>query len=322
MLPGLVSILFALTATPASAPYAAEAARGLSETISELPDTTGWVSPPRRPLPFSYDLYTFRGTDRRTAVVASFAVPIGELERAKEDSDFHYRFDVTLVLADTALRTVYRTDDSVYVRVPRPLAGAHLLHTHIELEAPPSTTTIQRVIMTDASTPGIGQLYSTPFPVPDYNGTDLMLSDIALGVPDSRGGLRRGDVAVALLPTGEFSEGSFDLYYEVYNLPVGNRYLTEIAIEEVEEDGTPKRDAGSPVGTRFTGESATRPDGSLGELRRVDTDLERGRYRLTVTVTDQDSGHAAQRSRFFDVRGRGRGATLVPALPRRGGTTE
>ena len=322
MLPGLVPILFALTATPTSGPHALGAAGGLTETFSAVPDTTALVTPPRRPLPFSYDLYTFRGTDHRTAVVASFAVPIGELERAKEDSDFHYRFDVTLVLADTALRTVYRTDDSVYVRVPRPLAGAHLLHTHIELEAPPSPTTIQRVIMTDASTPGIGQLYSTPFPVPDYNGTDLMLSDIALGVTDSRGGLRRGDATVALLPTGEFAEGSFDLYYEVYNLPVGNRYLTEISIEEVEEDGTPKRDASSPVGTRFTGESATRPDGSLGELRRVDTDLERGRYRLTVTVTDQDSGHTAQRSRFFDVRGRGRGATLVPALPRRGGATE
>ena len=278
----------------------------------------GPIDPPR-PLPFSYDLYTFRGTANRTAVVASFAVPIGELERAKEDSDFHYRFDVTLVLADTALRSVYRTDDSVYVRVPRPLAGAHLLHTHIELEAPPSLTTIQRVIMTDASTPGIGQLYSTPFPVPDYSGDELMLSDIALGVPDSRGGLRRGDVTVALLPTSQFSAGSFDLYYEVYNLPTGDRYTTEISIEAVEEDDTPKAGAGSPVGTRFTGESATSPDGSLSEMRRVDTALERGRYRLTVTVTDDDSGKSAKRSRFFDVRGRGRGATLVPALPRRGG---
>ena len=33
----------------------------------------------------------------------------------------------------------------------------------------------------DATTPGVGQLYSSPFPIPDYSGDHLMLSDIALG---------------------------------------------------------------------------------------------------------------------------------------------
>lgn len=273
---------------------------------------------PRRPLPFSYDLYTFRGTDSRTSVIASFAVPVGELEKDNEDGGVRYRFDVTLVLADTARRTVYRADDSVYVSVPRSLAGEHLLHTHVQVEAPPSVTTLQRVIMTDASTPGIGQLYSTPFPVPDYSGDELMISDIALGVPDARAGLQRGEATIALLPTSQFEEGSFDLYYEVYNLPAGKQYLTEFSVEAVDDEGAPRSDRGSPVHTRFTGESATRADGTLGELRRVDTALERGRYRLTITVTDQSTGRRAERSRYFDVRGRGRGATLVPALPRRG----
>jgi hypothetical protein len=232
-----------------------------------------------------------------------------------------YRFDVSLVLADTALRSVYRADDSVYVRVPRPLAGEHLLHTHVAVEAPPSVTTLQRVIMTDASTPGIGQLYTTPFDVPDYSGSDLMISDIALGMPDSRVGLRRGDATLALLPTSQFEEGSFDLYYEVYNLPAGTRYVTEVTIEAVDEDGVLMEDARSPVRTRFNGEAASRSDGTMGELRRLDTNLERGRYRLTITVTDQASGRTALQRRFFDVRGRGRGATLVPALPRRGGAT-
>jgi hypothetical protein len=274
-----------------------------------------------RPLPFFYDLYTFRGTQGRTAVVASFAVPAGELERDSEGDHVRYRFDVSLVLADTALRSVYRADDSVYVRVPRPLAGEHLLHTHVAVEAPPSVTTLQRVIMTDASTPGIGQLYTTPFEVPDYSGSNLMISDIALGMPDSRVGLRRGDATLALLPTSQFEEGSFDLYYEVYNLPAGTRYVTEVTIEAVDEDGVLMEDARSPVRTRFNGEAASRSDGTLGELRRLDTNLERGRYRLTIAVTDQASGRTALQRRFFDVRGRGRGATLVPALPRRGGAT-
>ena len=48
---------------------------------------------------------------------------------------------VTLVLADTAVRSVFRTDDSVFVRLPRPLPGEHLLFTHIEVQAPPSGST-------------------------------------------------------------------------------------------------------------------------------------------------------------------------------------
>lgn len=98
-----------------------------------------------RPLPFFYDLYTFRGDARTTTIVAAFAVPVRRLERESRDREVRYRFDVTLVLADTALRSVSRTDDSVFVVAPRALSGDHLLHTHIEVRAPPSHTTLQQV---------------------------------------------------------------------------------------------------------------------------------------------------------------------------------
>ena len=134
-----------------------------------------------RALPFFYDLYTFRGHGRGTDVVAAFAVPAGRLQTEREGGSVRYRFDVTLVLADTARRSVSRTDDSVLVDLPRRLDDDHLLFTHIEVQAPPSRATLQRVIVTDATRPGIGQLYDSSFPIPDYSGSDLMLSDIALG---------------------------------------------------------------------------------------------------------------------------------------------
>jgi len=277
-----------------------------------------WGGPadgPVRPLPFYYDLYTFRGDAGATTVVAAFAVPAGTLERDWEDGQARYRFDVTLVLADTALKAVRRTDDSVVVAVPRSLSRDHILYTHIEVQAPPSATTLQRVIMTDASAPGIGQLYGSAFPIPDYTGTELMLSDVALGDPGVGEGWRRGDVTLALLPTSQFPEGSFDVYYEVYNLPAGHRYVTEIAVEPVDETGVP-RGGGGMVRARFDGTASAAPDGALGELRRVNTSLARGSYRLTVTVTDQETGAAAARSRPFQVRGGSRRATMVPALPR------
>jgi hypothetical protein len=317
---GIVSLLCVLAATSAgSAPRAdrvtPDAGGARREALSPAPASPAHAL--RRPLPFFYDLYTFRGVDRHTAVIAAFAVPAGGLEREHEDAEVRYRFDVTLVLADTALRSVTRRDDTVSVSVPHALDDRHLLYTQIQVQAAPSASTLQRVIMNDETRPGIGQLYTSPFPIPDYGGSDLMLSDIALGRTDAQAGWRRGDVQLALLPTSQFPEGSFDLYYEIYNLPFGHRYGTEIAISPVDDSGNPPPGEDRTVRTRFSAEAATRPDGSLAELRRVEADLDEGRYRLTVTVTDQDSGLSTSRSRSFEVRPWARGATMVPALPRR-----
>jgi hypothetical protein len=235
-----------------------------------------------RPLPFFYDLYTFRGDAGATDVVASFAVPVGRLQKENWDDQVRYRFDVTLVLSDTVLQAVYRADDSVYVSLPYALEGDHLLHTQVEVQAPPSVTTVHRVVMTDATTPGVGTL--------------------------------------ALFPTSQFPEGAFDVFYEVYNLPSGNRYVTEVSIEPLGNRSGRAREDRSTVHTRFSGESAPGPDGALAELRRVEASLPEGRYRLTVTVTDRDSGQTASRSRLFQIQG-WRGATMVPALPRRVGAS-
>ena len=269
------------------------------------------------PLPFSYDLYTFRGEGGTTKVVASFAVPVRELRRESEDGEIRYRFDVSFVLTDTVVQTVTRSDDSVYVSAPRSLDGDRLLHTWVELDAAPSVDTQQRVIMTDAGRPGVGQMFQSPFPVPDYSGTSLILSDLALGLPDATFGWNRGTASLALLPTSQFPESAFDVYYEVYNLPAGHAYATEISIESLDgpdDDGTPL----APVARAlFSGRSGAGPDGSLGELRRIESALPRGAYRLTVTVRDEESGAEATRSRDFQVRGWRSGTTLVPALPRR-----
>lgn len=278
------------------------------------------ATPAAPPLPFFYDLYTFRGDEGATTVVASFAVPAGRLDRESEDGEVRYRFDVSFVLADTVGHFVSRTDDSVYVSLPDALSGDHLFHTHVEVQAPPSTDTWQRVIMTDATSAGTGQIYYSSFPIPDYGGDELMLSDIALGMPGARSGWRRGDVTLALLPTSQFPESAFDVYYEIYNLPAGDSYDTEFAFEPVDEAGAPlDEDEGRAVRARFSGESSAGEDASVQELRRVQSALEKGHYRLTVTVTNRATGEAANRSRFFEVRGWGRGATLVQALPRRGG---
>lgn len=269
------------------------------------------------PLGFFYDLYTFRGDAGRTRVVAAFAVPAGRLEERWVRNQVRYRFDVSLVIADTARQNIVRTDDSVFVAATGPLAGEHLLFTQVELRAPPSVTTVQRVTMTDASTPGKGQLYDAHFPIPDYGGSDLMLSDIALGDPDVEGGWKRGDVSLAIFPTSQFPESAFDVYYEIYNLPRGHRYTTEIAVQPVDGAGRPMAGDDAAIRLRFSAVASLWSDGWLQELRRVQAALDRGRYGLTVTITNEETGESASRSRIFQVRGWRPGATMVAARPRR-----
>ena len=276
------------------------------------PAAVSIAAQPTYPLPFYYDLYTFRGAGGRTSVVAAFAVPAGELQREGVESGTRYRFDVTLVLADTALRTVVRRDDSVFVVLPEPLNEEHLLYTQLEVNAPPSRTTVHRVITTDATRPGFGQMFDSTYVIRDYSGTHLMLSDIALGQPDSRGGWKRDDVTLAILPTSQFPSSAFDVFYEIYNLPDGVSYTTQIVVQSVDERGA------RPVTLSFS-DIARAKAGVVQELRRVDTSLSRGRHRITVMVTNERTGESATAAREFEVQRTGRGATMVPAMPRRGG---
>jgi len=277
---------------------------GFTPFSSSFPFFSPFSASPSGNLPFFYDLYSFRGEETgKTTVVAAYAVEAGRLRRESDDGCVQYRFVVSLVLADTAVRSVARTDDSVTVRMERSPRSEHLLRTHMEVQAAPSSSTLQRVIISDVTRPGHGQLYNAAFPIPDYSGSHLMLSDIALSETDVEEGWTRGEVKLALLPTGRLPEGSFNLYYEIYNLPAGNSYRTEVTIERLEED----REGALPgrvldeVRTNFVGESTSGPDATLPELRRLDSRMSKGRYRLTVTIHDEVTGQKAERARLFQI---------------------
>jgi hypothetical protein len=277
------------------------------------PPSSGLDGGPVHPLPFSYDIYTFRGEGGRTAVVAAFAVEVGNLETKSVGASERYKFSVNLVLADTVLRSVTNRHDTVSGELPRRVRDEHLLVTYIEVQAPPSDDIEQRVTVIDAIEAGIGQMYINSTRVPDYSGPELMLSDLALGLPDIPTGWTRGEATLALLPPSQFPSSAFDVYYEIYNLPVGNPYTTVVTVERVEDISSETSEGREPIHLHFTGESAATADGTLPELRRVVTSLARGSYRITVTIEDLKTGKTASRSRTFQIRASWRGATMVPA---------
>jgi hypothetical protein len=259
-----------------------------------------------RELPFLYDLYTFRGAaPGKTAVVAAFAVPADALEATSHQGRVRYRFDVSLILADTARGSVSRTDDTASIFMPKPLDNDDLLRAHLEVQVPPSASTLQRVIVTDPSEPGIGMYYGGPFPIPDYSGKHLMLSDIALGEVETDQGWKRGAYTLALLPTNQVKGGNFALYYEIYNLPAGAHYTTEVVIERLDKGtGAKIRElfgGDTSVRVRFEGESTASADATLPEMRRIGVPLGKGRYRLTVNVKSLATGQTAKGSRTFVI---------------------
>ncbi len=281
----------------ASANYRQHAYKLLA-TDSDAPNFT-------KDLPFYFDLYTFRGEEGRTKVVAAVAVPVEKLQKRDVALSSAYRVDLSLILVDTASRRVIRQDDSVALNATRAFKNDDLFRMHVEVAVPPSRTTLQRVIVSDPSEPGIGQLYGGPFPIPDYSTDKLMMSDIVLAEPRVEGRWRRGDVALALVPTGRFKGASFRVFYEIYNIPDNSAYSTEIEIEPLQKTAGQKLKSllggkNDKISLKFDGAALDVKNNTLQELRQVDAQLPVGRYRMKVTVR-LENGETVKGERVFIV---------------------
>ena len=280
----------------ASADYRQDAFEYL-KTDSHLPKFV-------KDLPFYFDLYTFRGPAGRTNVVAAVAVPVERLQKTAAAEDPKYRVDLSLILVDTAARSVIRQDDSIAIAATRAFKNDDLFRMHVEVAVPPSQTTLQRVIVSDPSEPGIGQLYGGPFPIPDYSVTRLMMSDIVLAEPRVEGKWKRGDVALALVPTGRFKGASFRVFYEVYNIAQNSPYTTEIEIEPIQKSAGQKLKqlfgGKNKIALKFDDVALNVKDGVLQELRQVDAQLSPGKYRMRILVRDAN-GEVVRGERVFAV---------------------
>ncbi|HEX9107296.1 MAG TPA: hypothetical protein VF832_08705, partial [Longimicrobiales bacterium] len=177
------------------------------------------------------------------------------------------------------------------------LAPDALLRFPLQLAVPPSPAAVYRVRVDEPGSRA-GAVLGGPHAVPDFKGARLALSDVLLADPTATGSWHRGDVTLALTPTAVFPGGTLTMYYEVYHLPAGTSYETELEV-------APVRHAlfgggGRTVRVRYT-EQATE-SGTIPELRRIQTQLAPGRYRMKVRVRALAGGQLAETSREFTVR--------------------
>jgi hypothetical protein len=147
---------------------------------------------------------------------------------------------------------------------------------------------------------GAGMTYGGTVALPDYSGDALMLSDIVLVAPDSAGSFQRGPHSMSLVPTQVFPGGRFNVFYEVYNLPPGAAYRTELRIERVRRGVLPGLFGRSdPLALSFDDLAPEEGADPHYQLRTVTAPLAPGEYVLRVRL--RSGGGEAERTRRFTV---------------------
>jgi tetratricopeptide (TPR) repeat protein len=260
-----------------------------------------------RDLPFYYDVYAFRGKNGRTDLTAAIAIP-GEIMQPIEVNGVQiYSVRLSLIVIDSLRGRVERADTLFKFRSRRPLARGENLRTQVDLTVDAAKGAAHRLV---ASNPGgestQGAMYGGAKPIPDFRGAKLMVSDIVLAEPETGGAWKRGDLHLRLVPPRQFAQHRpLSLFYEVYNLPAGTRYRTEIGIVSSSAGALSKLKGifGGTSGVHFSfeGTAAADSDGAVQELRRLAPDLAPGKYKLSVKVTNLTNNETIANEREFVV---------------------
>lgn len=260
-----------------------------------------------QPLPFHYDLFTFRSPSGRTELTAAFAVPADRVSPQGANAPAALPMRLSVILIDTLSGAVTRAD-TVQPVSPRARADGYA-RAHVTFVVTPSEHTTHRVLVQDVSGK-TGQLFGGPARLRDYNSSAIMVSDIVLAEPDSVGDWKRGDLQLALtLPRRFRPAQTFKLFYEVYNLRTEQRYRTRITVQPAEGGGAFGRLRSTlgmgrgGIDLRFDDVAAPSRDGVIQEVRDLGSELRPGRYRLRVVVTDEASRATASTETIFEVIG-------------------
>jgi GWxTD domain-containing protein len=250
-----------------------------------------------RDLPFVFDVYTFRATGSLTDITTALALPANHT--VSDTTAVRYPLDLSVILADTVAGRVARTDTTVSDAAA---SGATSV-LHATVAVPAGNSQALRVLLRENPDALHGRIAGRTLDVPDYSGTHLMMSDVVLASLDVGGTFRRGDVSLRLVPAGEFPQGAFQVFYEIYNLAPESRYQTEVIVERRRGGigGALRRLLGSGPIVRLRFEDVAIDEGVVRELRRVETSLGHGQYRLRVRIMDRTTGQTAERIRDFFV---------------------
>jgi hypothetical protein len=283
----------------ADADYRATARRALAEDVHF----------PRfdRPVPFHFDIFSFRTPFGRTDLTTAFAVPADAVAASPTDNGYVYPIELSVILYDTLQGTVTRRDTVQRIQTDRLLGAGEFLRPHIVQPVIASEHTVYRVVVRSPIVNG-GTVYSGGTRIRELGGPGLLISDLVLAEPDSAGDWIRGSLRLALTLPRTFQPGRpFQLFYEVYNLAADTPYRTQLRVDPIDRRGIFDRvkslfGGGPPrIDLRFEDTAEPDGDGVIQEIRDMGSDLPPGRYRMRLTVTSLTTGEIAETETTFDV---------------------
>jgi hypothetical protein len=133
-----------------------------------------------------------------------------------------------------------------------------------------------------------------------------MISDVVLAEQRDSGSVQRGAARLALSPTQVFTDGEFRVYYEIYNLPPGTDYSTELVLEPARSGigdrlrGLFSRD--DDVELRFADTVPPDAGSTLAQMRDVTAPFRPCAWLLRVTITSPVG--RVTRERHFTIESR------------------
>jgi hypothetical protein len=200
-------------------------------------------------------------------------------------SEFVYSLDLSFIAIDSSGALVRRDTTQRFGAQRRLLVGEFL---RMQVTLPDVTPGVNdlRIILRNTNAPQIGQGKSVVRILPDLGTSHLSISDIVLA-EQSAGSYRRGAISLALRPTHQFAQAQeFTLFYELHGLQPVTQYRT--SVELVREPGELAKLAGRRGDTRFAADfrdTSPQTAGTIQQLRRIQSNLAAGVYRVRVTVT-------------------------------------
>ena len=216
------------------------------------------AAPPhfRQPLVAFADFATFRGkgcTDLVYSVLA--AVP---------------SYHLNVAVADTFTWDVQKVDTTVSAR--EFVGGSNLRATGVFCTAPDPNAYVNVTVSADTT----GATTGGELNVKNYSGTDLMMSDMLFAEPQP-GSFVRGNAHLSIVPPRQFRDGQpIRVFYELYNLPRGHHYKTEITVGK----------------NTVTFDDVANTDDVVQELRSVVPQVKPGDVDFKVKVTDLQTGQS------------------------------
>ena len=197
---------------------------------------------------------TFRGSDGKTAIEYAFALLPEEFGVFRSPTGVYAELDIGVRLYTPDWKPVVgasETDRRVETVPQIRVRGIPLFVDATRLEADPGSYVLT-IMLLDPGT-GARATVEEAIEVPDYSGTELMVSDIlpAAGIrevgPGRSGRFIRGELEVLPLPGASLpADQALFVYYEIYNLTKDEIGATDYQVryavyEVVEETGLTQR---------------------------------------------------------------------------------